>query len=350
MATWQSEANLPFSPSGHVFFSPVIDNLVYLIDQGTNFYSLNLETGVYTLLTSPAYGWTGSYLTHGEGGVIQMTGRFYRMITVSPDGNTLAVPSDGDFSTTHGTHAYNTGGARRIEFYDISANTWSASKQTDFSLSAVPSPYIRSLVWEDNDILWCLVVRRYRTSSGWGFVCAKYVKSTDTFTAFSQSVVQDTQTTHHGRYVGEGGMAIDDAKTTIYCGGTGHKNRMWREYDIAGDTWSTGALFSPLTGEKGVFAYKRDTLYTYQRGLSGSPDDCQIAKHVLASGSQVATPDIFAANAARDDYFSPYVGINDDEDLVVQWATDSAPEIYSIAEFPSAGGSQAHQLLGGAFI
>ncbi|GAH74535.1 unnamed protein product, partial [marine sediment metagenome] len=120
--TWRDEKALPFATTGQIFFSPIIGDEVYVIDQGYHFYKYNLATRSWTELTSPNYG-----------SDVDSRGRFFRTLAVSPDGTKLACCSEGKWST-YAEPDYRTGGGRRVEIYNIAGNSWSASKQTDFSI------------------------------------------------------------------------------------------------------------------------------------------------------------------------------------------------------------------------
>lgn len=302
---WKNEIALPFTPTGKIFFSPIIGNEVYIIDQGANFYKYNLQAMTYTQLTSPLYSST-----------VASRPRFFRTLAISPDGTKLACCSEGVWGS-HGTPAYNTGGGRRVEIYNIATNSWVASKQTDFLFSLV-TPVTRSIVWEDNDTLWVWCIRWYRTASGWEIRCVKYVISTDTWTAYSGSF-QDSATGYNGVNCGWSAAIRDDPKV-IYGGSTGIIYYEYTKYDVATDTYLQIAL-SPLT-DGFCHTYDRDKIWYYEAGGT-----CQQGYIAVSDDSE--HDDRFIENTDRDAGYGYYVGIADNVRGIIALARASAPELMS---------------------
>jgi len=115
---WLDEAELPFTPTGQIFFSPILGVEVYIIDQGTNFYKYNLATRVFTELTAPNYAATYVQRTLVPDDVVNPT----KLYCISDE----AVDQYG----------------RRISTYTIVGNSWADSPLCpyfDFRLNNTPS-------------------------------------------------------------------------------------------------------------------------------------------------------------------------------------------------------------------
>ena len=161
---WINEEALPFTVTTSVYFSPIVSDVVYILDRGTEFWKYNLTTKIYTKLTSPTYS--------GE--------NVYRTLAISPDGTKIAVVSEGAASEPNG---------RRIEIFTISSNSWTASSQAPDILGSTSA--LRSVVWEDNDIIWAW---SKRTAVNLG-KCIKWVSSTNTWTQYTNDTVTQNKMT-----------------------------------------------------------------------------------------------------------------------------------------------------------
>lgn len=100
---WEFEAPLPFTPISAPYFSKIFnyegDQYVYIIDRGKNFYVYNLTDKTYSKKADPNF--TGE--------------NCYRDLAFSPNGTMIATVSDAQ---------------KRIEIYDIDADSWDASPQS----------------------------------------------------------------------------------------------------------------------------------------------------------------------------------------------------------------------------
>ena len=308
--SWISDVAVPFTITGTLYFSPIINGEVYVIDQGSNFYKYNLATREWTELASPAYG------------VVGRSDRFFRTLALSPDGTTLACTSDGKWQVKAGYPAnVKTGGGSRIEFYDIVGGTWSASKATDFYFGLADNrAYVRSMVWEDDDTLWVWVIQGYRSASGWQIQCVKYVKSTDTWTKYASSF-QDTSIYSYGINCGNGGSAIKADKSVVYGGRTGpYSSYLYTKYTIATDLYAHHGLVT-LTDEF-CHIYDRDKLWFYEAagtGQQGYIDVEDDAEH----------DDQFTENTDVEAGYGAHAGVSDDLLEIIVYAKSTPPELMS---------------------
>jgi len=181
---WVVDTALPFSWTGYIYFSPIVNGEVY-VTAHQEFWKYNIVTKVWTPLASSNY-----------------DAAAYHMLSLSPNGLKLARPSE-----VYGS--YN----KRLEIYTIATNTWVPS-------AIVPGAWrSTSCVWADDDTLWVWI-----TDNAGNFKCAKYVVSTNTWTVYTNSVAMVVPTT----------CGINDAKTIVY--GATHK------YTIAIDTYAAHGL------------------------------------------------------------------------------------------------------------
>lgn len=330
---WRDEAPLPFTPDGQIFFSSIIGNEVYVIDQGYHFYKYNLKTRVWTELTSPNYGGTSATWDNDP----TKFGGFNRTLAISPDGKKLACCSEGVYYTGGSFSTPRNIGGMRIEIYTIATNSWSASKQVDFNINDQQAR-TRAIVWEDNDILWVWCCQRYSTSYqtnlyiGWG-KCVKYTISIDTWTPYTTSYVAIGRFTGTGltRYGAQSCAAIKADKSEVYIGAAGGgvnppgytvyhaSDRRWCRYIVADDEYWHADIY---VYDKFCFAYDRDKLWYY-----GAGDDCR--QGYIDTADNSANDDQFEENTDRDAGYGQYCGISDDLLIIIAHARSPAPESMS---------------------
>ena len=325
--TWDLEAGLPFTPTGQIFFSPIIDDpswgqVVYIIDQDdSNFWRYAIETKSFFKMTSPTYGATSAGRVH-----------LNRTLAISPDGKTLACCSEGVFATS-GFASERGGGGRRVEFYDIPSNTWSTSKQTDFLIGSKTS-YTRAVVWEDDDILWVWCMEKTISASQgpnskhfYG-KCVKYTKSTDTWTPDTTNfIIQSRSSTSFNSDVTPAAIKAD--KSVVFLGSTGgavtpsliHAQfYRWCAYTVATDSY-LHADISP-TSDRFCFVYDRDKLWYFERGGTDQQGYVDVE-----DDSQ--NDDQFVENTDRTADFGKYLGIHDDLTDIIAHARASIPRMMS---------------------
>ena len=286
-STWIVERGLPFVPVREIFFSPIVGSTVYVIDDGQNFQKYNLATDTWTALTGPDFA--------GGGGSTIIN--CYRTLALSPNGTKLACPSDG---RTAPSGIFKTGGGRRIEIYNISGDSWTASTTLPHITGTIFG-LARSVVWENEDVLWVWAVRQNGTATGWKGKCIKYVISTDTFTVYTNLTDSADGDDNWGR----GGAAQRNDNTIVYMGGIGtngtdrNANNEYVKYTIATDTYTT------VANDDAIFAhaYDRDKLWyindtNEQMGYIDISDDSE-------NDNQVAV------NPRRTAGFSDHFGVED---------------------------------------
>ncbi len=284
-STWIVERGLPFVPENQIFFSPIVGSTVYVIDNGQNFQKYNLATDTWTALTGPTY----------AGGGASTAVNCYRTLALSPNGTKLACPSEG---ITAPSGAFKTSGGQRIEIYNISGDSWTASTTVPRIFENVFG-YARSVVWENEDTLWVWAIRR---NGPWWGKCIKYVISTDAFTVYTNGSDSAVDNDNFGR----GGAAQKNDNTVVYMGGFGEagsgrgNNNEYVKYTIATDTYTT------VSNDDAIFAhaYDRDKLWyiddtNEQMGYIDISDDSE-------NDNQVAV------NPARTAGFSDHFGVKDD--------------------------------------
>ncbi len=121
---WTFEEPLPFVPTGVLSFSPIFrsEGMVYIIDEGTNFWSYNISTRVWTELTSPNYGCKASARSLVPDDMDNPT----MLFCISEDGVAGFVFWEG----------------LRISTYNIALDTWADSDENpyyDLRLTGVKS-------------------------------------------------------------------------------------------------------------------------------------------------------------------------------------------------------------------
>jgi hypothetical protein len=287
---WANETGLPFTFTGAVYFSPIIEEVpnvkvVYVIDRSaTEFWEYNITTKEWTQLASPTYS--------GE--------NVYRTLAINPLGTKLACISEGGASEPVG---------RRIEIYDIGTDTWSASAQSPTIVSAAGG--LKSIVWEDNDTIWAWA----RDGTNLRGKCIKYVPSTDTWTTYSANT---------GTKDGWQGRCAAIKGTTVVYGGLIADNpnqaRKYQKYTIATDTYSE--VDTSSSGANFAWAYDKDKLWfvdttDYRQGYVDTSDDSVNA-------------DQFAENTERSSGHGIFFGVGDDLADIIAHAKNSTPELMSV--------------------
>jgi len=246
---WLDEAELPFTPTLRLFFSPIVQDVVYIIDSGTNFCKYNLVTRAFTVLNSPTY---------------NIGNNFCRNLVISPDGLKIAVVSEA-------TDSYR--GGKRIEIYTIAGNSWEASSQVQNMEGH--GTVIAGLVWADNNTIWTwaswatLEVKDYAR-------CIKYVLSTDTFTIYA-TLLNGGLT-----YCQPVSAGINAAGTIIYGNRIGANVYQWYKYTIASDSYALGgqltagrtfAIATELGGDKLWYVTEADMRQGYLNISDESEND-----------------------------------------------------------------------------
>ena len=293
-STWIVERGLPFVRVGQIFFSPIVGSTVYVIDQAQNFQKYNLATDTYTALTGPNY----------HGGNSQSI-NCYRTLALSPNGTKLACPSNGIEAPSG---SFKTSGGQRIEIYNISGDSWSASTTLPVIDGTVPG-LARSVVWENEDVLWVWAIKRNGTSSGWTGKCIKYTISTDTFTVFTNTIEPASNYADDDDNWGRGGAAQKNDNTIVYMGGIGTSgtgrdvNDGYVKYTIATDTYTR------TENDDAIFAhaYDRDKLW-YIESSTGLNNE-QMGYIDISDDSENDAQ--VAVNPRRTAGFSDHFGVED---------------------------------------
>ena len=283
---WKNEAALPFTITANLHFSPILteagDSVVYLMDEGTNFYKYNLDTHIYTQLTAPN----------------NSAANCSSQVTVSPDGLKLTTLTDRQGEAGNNS-------AHRVEVYTIATDTWVASALTP-SFGGERGR-VNSLAWEDNDILWVWA----RELSGTNTVkCLKYVISTDTWTAFANSLSAPTITNVFG-------AAIKADKSVVYGGHIGAAVDYYAKYTIATDTYGTTEVDARLFQS----VYDRDKLW-YTRNSNGR-------QGYVDTADDSQNDDKFTENTDRDQI--GFFGVKDDGTQIIAYALTSSPFVMSLS-------------------
>lgn len=306
---WVAKAAVPFSITGELYFSPILGETVYVIDQDTNFYKLDIRLDQWTPLASPNYG-RGTL----AGGVISM---LYRVLAVSPDGTRLACVSDGYWAPGG---VYKTGGGRRVEIYDIATDAWTASKQTDF-LILTKVALTRNVIWEDNDRLWVACVPANGTASGWQGKCVRYTISTDTWTAYAAG----GQFAHLSRNWGNGAMAIKADGSIVYIGGVDNEYDYEKYVPPPTDGYSNHRLDPADNTKYCAHAYDRDKLWYYRSATTDRQGYMDVATETLHD-------DQFEENTDRT-LDGDHLGIKDDLSYVVSHARTTYPRVMGLGTY-----------------
>lgn len=258
---WRDEAELPFAPTGRLFFSPVVSDVVYIIDSGTNFCKYNLRTRLFTVLNSPTY---------------NIGNNFCRNLVISPDGLKIACVSEA---------ADDYRGGKRIEIYTIAGNSWIASSQVQDMEGA--GTVVAGLVWADNNTIWTwaseatVLVKDYAR-------CIKYVLSTDIFTMYATLLNGGLS------YCQPVSAGINAAGTIIYGNRIGANVYQWYEYTIASDSYALGgpltagrtfAIATELGGDKMWYVTEAD----YRQGYLDISDDSEYDNRFPENPDRTAT-------------------------------------------------------------
>ncbi len=284
---WRDEAALPFTPYGHVYFSPIVNNLVYILDRSKNFWNYNLATKQYTELTSPTY---NSY------SIPNGIGRATRSLVPSPNGTKLACVSEV-------TNNYR--GGKRIEIYTIATDTWAASSQVQNMDDEIPvsrPTVIAGLIWADEDTIWC-----WAAEAGTGVKdyarCIKYTISTDTFTIYP-ALLNGGLT-----YVEVYSAAINAAGTVIYGSAIGASTLQYYTYTIATDTYALGgtltagrAFMYGVDSDKLWYVTLADYRYGYIDIADASENDNQFTENTdrdVGYGEQIGITDAIVDGGMR---------------------------------------------------
>ena len=204
---WKDEGELPFIPTIRLYFSPIVDNVVYIIDHGTNFCKYDLVTRAFTVLSSPTY---------------DISNNWGRSLAISPDGLKIACVSEAP---------YNYRGGRRIEIYTIAGDSWIASSQVQNMEAAVT--VVAGLVWADNDTIWTWASQGTAGLKTYAR-CIKYALGADTFTMYPTLLSPPLASCQPY------GVGINAAGTIIYGSRIGATSDEWYKYTIAADSYASG--------------------------------------------------------------------------------------------------------------
>lgn len=317
---WVFEEPLPFTPTGRIFFSPILNDVIYVIDQGTQFWKYNIVSHQWTLLASPTYGCTVASQIH-----------FNRTLAVSPDGTRLACISEGSLYGAGAPEQRRTGGGRRVEFYTIATNTWTASQQTTFLING-RTTYARALVWENDDTLWVWCVEGYAngaTGNVWDFYgkCVRYVPSTDTWTPFDWPTLLLRRFNVGYPWTWYGlprGAAIKNDGSEVYVG-CAYYDMYWKKYTVATNTYS--ALFSLNPTDLFCYIYDRTRLWFFTAGST-----CQ--QGYLNTADDTLHYDQFTENIQRTAGYGGYGGVRSGASpAITAHARATPPELMSEGSF-----------------
>lgn len=278
---WGNEVAFPVIPTYRLWFSPIINSVVYIIDWADVFYEYNIATHTYRLLTSPNFSGTNCW----------------RSMSISPNGLRIATMSD-----QAGT-AYN-GAATRIEIYTIATDTWISSSQTPIIIAQQGK--IRSIVWQDNDTLWAWVKDG---TNDWGR-CIRYTVSTDTWTEFLANI--------GGAGWAWNPMAAAMTPTVVYAMGIGASVEYWVKYTIATDTYSAPIR---LANRYPCHASDHNRLWYYNTA------DLRQGYFDIADESQHNNQ--FSENTDRDLGYHMFCGIKDDLSLIIAHSLADSPWLMS---------------------
>ena len=305
---WIDEVALPWTPVGQLFFSPIIGDKVYIIDQGTNFWLYDIANRQWTELTSPNY--SGNNRAN-----------CYRVLAISPDSNRLACPSDGAIAA--GGATFKATGGQRVEVYDIPTNTWvyASSFLPDIGGAGTPGrAFARSLVWADNDTLWVWAIENNGSASGLKGKCLKYVLSTDTWTQYI-NLTDFVSSSNNARAFGQGSAAIKSDESVVYGGGIDGDNK-FEKYTVATDTY----LNVLYLGNAFIYAYDRDKLWYYD-------DDGDCRQGYLNTADDAYNDDQFPENVDRTAGYGKYAGIRDSSGAIIAHARGTSPILMATGVF-----------------
>ena len=287
---WKNETALPFAITAALHFSPIVAGIVYLMDEGTNFYKYNLTTGIYTQLTAPNYSAVNCNST----------------LTLSPDGLKLSTFTDRDGSLVNNS-------ARRIEIYTIATDTWVASAQAPNLTTGATTARVNAAVWIDNDSLY---IWAHRTTSRRGAI-KKYVISTTTWSEPGAD---------HNPGVSSGlGEKMAMNATDVYIGGVGTLVLYYTKWNIVGNTYTpVMTTFSFVDG-----GYDRDKLWyhhttTFRQGYVNTADDSQNSNQ-------------FVENTDRAAGLGSSFGVSGEGAKIIAYALNVTPWIMSVGGAISTG-------------
>ena len=305
---WQFELGVPWTIYGQLFFSPILGNIVYVIDRGkTNFWSYNLSTKTWTQLSNVGY----VTATGGSG-----WGEIDRALAVSPDGTKLACVSDA---------TNNHRGGKRIEVYTIATDTWVASSQVQNMDDEIPTSnptVVAGLVWADEGTIWAWAAEAKTGLKDYAR-CIKYTISGDTFTIYS--ALLNGGLTHSSPR----SAAINAAGTIIYGTVMGATLRNWYKYTIATDSYAAGTILTD--GYTFAWATSRDKLWYYK--------DSNIRQGYIDTADDSENHDQFTENVGRSGSQGNYFGVNDAGTIAIAYAKNTNPYCMS-SKYKSREGTE----------
>jgi len=323
---WVAEVAIPFTPRGTVFLSTVIGNDVYAIDQGYNLQKYDIDGDSWTALTGPSYSVDTAALPWTV-----------RTLALSPDGTKFAIVSQGAKYWGGTQDVQRCGGGLRVEIYNIAGDSWSASKEIDFTISTYPA-YAQALAWADEDTLWVWCVQGYSTVAVGNeriFIgkCAKYTISTDTWASYTNTFYIFSRVTATQVWQAlSRGAAIKDDGSVVYLGPSRGNEYQWEKYTIATDAYSIGGALNTLADEF-CYAYDSNKLWFFDAG-----DTCR--QGYVSAEDDSENVDRFPENTTRDTGYGSIIGVREDASLIIAVAKSSAPELMSWE--PIGAFSQVH--------
>jgi len=213
MAVWVAETADPQDWVATCFSNIVYESGHWVVYVGgyniAKFYRYNLDTNVFTELTDPP-------------------AALYAMLAVSPDGTkVVGLELNGD----------------RLYIYDISSPGWTTSAAAP-DMTGGYTPTIHSIVWADDDTVWCQV--RAHDGSAYRVKFYKYTVSTpawDQYTNYLTPAVTNSTC-----------LCISTDGTRLYAGNCGATYYSTTKYTIATDTIEAG----PDTFDAYYFVYGAD--------------------------------------------------------------------------------------------
>jgi len=296
---WELEESVPFTITGTLYFSPVVNGEVYVIDAGTNFYKYNIITNQWSRLPSPNY---------------SAPGFTYRNLALSPNGTKLACCSDG--YTAAGV--FPTSGGRRIEIYNIATNTWTASSSLPTIIATIPG-LARALVWIDEDTIWVWAIRQNGTASGWNGKCIKYTVSTDTFTVYTADSPWFSYLLSDSMYAYSAAISSDGNAVFMSVIGWDY---YWLLYNVAADSYTQ-------YGGAGPTVFWQSMAYAADRNRLWFTNDTTGRQGYLDANDRSLYHDIYLTNPERDTGYGIRFGVRSDLARIIAYARSSAPELMS---------------------
>jgi len=295
---WTNEVILPWTPVGQLYFSPISNDQVYVIDNGTNFWLYDIANRQWTELTSPNF-------TSTTSGLID------RSLAPSPNGTKLACISEA---------TANYRGGKRIEVYTIATDTWAASSQVqdmDNEIPVLRPTVIAGLVWADEDTIWCWASEAIAGVKDYAR-CISYTISIDTFTIFP-TLLNGTLATSSPR-----SAAINAAGTIIYGSVIGVAVAQWYQYTIAADAYALGGALT--AGRAFAFATDTDKLWYFD-----TTSDYRQGYVDIADGSEHDNQ--FEVNPDRDPAYGWYFGVKDTLGGIIVYARATPPRLMTTGGF-----------------